>query len=692
LKNYEVIKNQPVPPKIPLKILRWYCNDDRLEEIEGDAYEIFYKLINTKGYQHAKIYYWWIVLRCFKPYAYKNSRSKKNKIYRIMYFSIFQNYIKISLRNIGRQKMFSVINMLSLTIGLSCSILIYLFIHDELSFDHMHKKYDRIFRINKVSYNKQGSPAELSPAHPMPFRDRLIQDIPEFENTARIYNGSGYVILNSDFFKQDFGFADPEIFKIFSFNFINGNPENALNQKYNAVISEDYAIKYFGKTDVIDEVLTINYNGNNHEVTVSGVVENIPYNTTFRFELLMPFQFFADEGWGADYRDYWRLAFIVVYTWMPEEVSVDQLDKKLPEIRESHYQQAGDPYENSEYTLSYQLQPLSDVHFNTTNGGALTASVDPQNNLILSALGFSILLIGCFNFVLLTMGDSTRRVKEIALRKVIGAPKNQIIIQLMVQAMVMSFIGLALALLLSYLLLPIFNDLAQKHLEFTTVFQWINILGLLGITLVTGLLSGGYPAAVISGAKITESLQNKFKLGGSNYMTKMLLTLQFTICLGLIIGTMGMLYQMDYLYSKDMGFNKEQLMVIQRNDVESDKFYNLFKDRLNNNPNIINISGSNPAFTHGGLRSEFEYEGEDIPYEIFFVDTNYINTMEMNLVAGRDFIPGSASDSTESIIVNQAFVRAIGMADPIGKPVNGLNNAGYTNPIIIGVIEDFSFR
>jgi len=677
------------PPKIARAFLHWYCNEELVEEIEGDINEEFNQKVKSSGIRKASWHYIKQVIQFFRPFTLK---KEKTNYTHINYIIMFGNYFKISLRNIANQKLFAFINILSLAIGLCCSILIYLFIQDEYSFDKMHEKGANIYRINKVSYNQSGDKVMVSPAQPMPFGRQIKQDLIEFEKSTRLEQRQGYIIDDNNFFSETFLFAEPEIFEIFSFNYLAGNKRAALNDKYSVVLSRDRALKYFGKTDAIGEEITIFYGGKNHLFTVSGVVEDIPRNSTVRFEVLLPFEFLASETSASNYRDYWRMAFLVVYTWIPEDVDLDQLRQKLPGIREQHYLEAKDPYSNSDHILSYELQPLWDVHFNQENGGVLTLSSNPKYSYILGAIAVSILIIGCFNFMLLSIGNSAKRSREIGLRKVIGGTRRQVVWQFLSEAILMSFIGFMLAILFTYLLIPIFNDLAGKSLEFANVFYPETIIGLLAITFLTGILAGSYPAFVISGIKITYSLQNKFKLGGSNYFTKSLITVQFILSIWLIIGALVMKSQIHFLNSKHLGFNKEHLLIIQRNNVPINKFYNHYKIRLVDNPRIVNISGTNPAFTHGGFSSDFEYKNETIPYNIFFVDANYIKTLEMKITSGRDFISGLSSDSTESIIVNEAFVKALGWDDPIGKPVLGLENAGYENPTIIGVVEDFNFR
>ena len=676
-------------PRLAKRFLHWYCNPELLEMIEGDINEEFNQKVESSGIRKARWHYIIQVILFLRPFTLK---KEKTKYTHINYKSMFGNYFKISIRNIANQKLFAFINILSLAIGLCCSILIYLFIQDEYSFDKMHRKGANIYRINKVSYNQNGDKVMVSPSQPMPFGRQIKHDLVEFEKSTRLDQRDGYIIDDNDFFSETFLFAEPEVLEIFSFNFLAGNKRSALNDKYNVVLSRDRALKYFGKTDVIGEEFTIFYVGKNHSFTVTGVVEDIPRNSTVRFEVLLPFEFLASETSASNYRDYWRMAFLVVYTWIPEEVDLEQLEQKLPGIREQHYREAKDPYSDADHLLSYELQPLWDVHFNQENGGVLTPSSNPMYSYILGAIAVSILMIGCFNFMLLSIGNSAKRSREIGLRKVIGGTRHQVIWQFLSEAILMSFLGFMLAIFFTYMLIPVFNDLAGKSLEFANVFYPETIIGLLAITFLTGILAGSYPAFVISGIKITESLQNKFKLGGSNYFTKSLITVQFILSIGLIIGTLIMKSQIDLLNSKHLGFNKEQLLIIQRNNVPVKKFYNHFKNRLLDNSQVINISGTNPAFTHGGFSSDFEYENETIPYNIFFVDVNYIKTLEMKIISGRDFITGLSSDSTEAIIVNEAFVKALGWDDPIGRPVLGLENAGYKNPAIIGVVEDFNFR
>jgi len=313
------------PPKIARAFLHWYCNEELVEEIEGDINEEFNQKVKSSGIRKASWHYIKQVIQFFRPFTLK---KEKTNYTHINYIIMFSNYFKISLRNIANQKLFAFINILSLAIGLCCSILIYLFIQDEYSFDKMHENGANIYRINKVSYNQSGDKVMVSPAQPMPFGRQIKQDLIEFEKSTRLEQRQGYIIDDNNFFSETFLFAEPEIFEIFSFNYLAGNKRAALNDKYSVVLSRDRALKYFGKTDAIGEEITIFYGGKNHLFTVSGVVEDIPRNSTVRFEVLLPFEFLASETSASNYRDYWRMAFLVVYTWIPEDVDLDQLRQK----------------------------------------------------------------------------------------------------------------------------------------------------------------------------------------------------------------------------------------------------------------------------------------------------------------------------------------------------------------------------
>ncbi len=681
MKNRKTIR----PPSLTRKFLHWYCPEDYLEEIEGDLSEEFNENL-LKNRFIANIKYNLQVLSFIRSLAWRRKNTRSNSINPI---AMFRNYFKLTIRNLLKQKLFAVTNIASLSIGITCVALIYLFVADEYGFDKMHEKGDRVFRLNKVSYDASGQVVNQSSSQPFLFTEAIVDDLPEIEYLTKLVRNEAEVRVGNRDFHESILVSDQNIFNVFTIPLLHGDATKALGTKFSLVINEELAMKYFGRTAVVGEPIQLSIYGEFHEFTVTAVAEKFSSNNSVEFDMLVSFDYANSEGWLHRSQN-WRMSFLVAYAYIPEKIDLERLKSKLPAIREAHYKEVGDAYANPDHTVTYGLQPLWDVHMNTQIGGVLAPSSDPIYSYILGAIAVVILLIAAINFTLLSLGRSAYRAKEIGLRKVIGANKNQLALQFQLEAIIISFLSLIFALCILYFVLPLFSDLAQKTLSFKGLLSPTPVAVLLLITICTGMFAGVYPAFVLSKLQTIAGLKNQARVGDSNWFSTSLLTAQFTLSIILVIATLGMGDQLHFLRSKHPGFNKEHLVVVDGSGAD-EKLYGHYITALNSDPNILAICGTNPAFTHGSWSSLFEYENEKIPYDIFFVDANYVETFQMALTAGRNFVSASRADSTEYILVNEAMVNALGWKDPVGRPITGLKNAGYRDPIIIGVVEDFNY-
>lgn len=678
------------PPKMALQLLRFYCKDTYLEEIEGDLAEEFAIRVKRIGSFKAKVIFWWQVISFFRPFAISEIKSPNfsNSL------AMFIHYLKVALRNYSRQKLAVAINIFSLTLGIGCAVLIYLFIQNEWSYDQFHEQKDQLYRINRVVYDGGEQIVDGIEGHPMPMAQALKEDYPEILDVCRIYDIEDYIKSGSVLLKEPFYFVDSTFFELFSFPFLKGHPATALDDQASAVITKRLAGRLFGKTEPIGQTISVFFNDRYHPFQVSGVIENIPPNSTLDFELALPFQFFENHGFGKQYKDSWSISFVRTFALLQPDVDLNALHQKTIGFCDQHFTRRNSIHQQygEESTYGEVFQPMRDIHFDPLIVSNLNEGGIRRHSYILAGIGWIILLIACINFTILAIGRSTQRVKEIGIRKVVGARARQLRFQFLGESLLLSFFGLILGIIFAQIFLPQFNDLANRPLMLNALLLPKSLLFMVGCMLLTGILAGIYPAIVLARFQPAKTISNNLKLGGTNFFTKSLVTTQFVLSIVLVVVTLVMAEQLRFMKNQDLGFDDEMLLVVGREGQDKEKFFTAYKNGLAANPNVLEVTATSPAFTHGSYRSNFEYEGKNIDYNITFVQANYLKTMGIDLVAGRNFRPGSALDSTEHMVVNQAFVDALGWDDPIGRRVEGLDNAGLENPIVIGVTNNFHFQ
>lgn len=614
---------------------------------------------------------------------------------------MFKNYIKIAFRNLKKQSLYSFINISGLAIGVAFCFLVLLFIKDELTYDAFHENKENIYRLYREPL-ADNLPYNLDIYTPLPLGQAMLNEIPEVENFTRLAPfGSMVIRTNNQLIEQSgFAFADPAIFEMFSFQFKYGTPSSALSRPNTVVVDEKVANKYFGETNPIGDFLDIRIDGEFKKMEITGVIENIPENSSIRFNLL-----FSVQTVMNNFEDYARVAESWEATRSPTFIQLNpksdlkNVREKLPgfiskymgtifdEMRdEGRYEAAGPP-------IIYNLQPLLDIHLNPDFPGAFSSPSNPMYSFILGGIALAVLLIACFNFMILAVGRSAKRVKEVGLRKVVGAQKSQLMLQFWGEAFVLTFIAFFAGIFLAEFSLPLFNELSGKQLAlFDLISSLPFISGLIALFLVTGFIAGSYPSLVLSNFKPIKSIKEKINFKGSNSFTKSLIVVQFTLTTFLLISTMVMNDQLNFLQEKNLGFSGEQVVVIPTNGLEGEQVINLYRNSMGHQQDILEITGANVSFSSGLWRRGYQYEGEIMQSAVFRVDHNYINTLEMNLIAGRDFDPLLSSDSTSSIIVNESFIKKHGLKlSDVGNSFP-IDWGWMVNPKIIGVVQDFNYQ
>ncbi len=613
---------------------------------------------------------------------------------------MFKNYFKIVFRNARKNPLYVLINIFGLAVGMAVSILIFLFVQHELSYDQYHEKADRIHRVSR-SWSNQDGEVSLHLGHAAPPFGPLIQSDfgDDVEQAVRIFNFNPLVKYGENAFEEErFFFADPEVFEVFSFHLLQGDPKTILKDADAIVVSESTAKKYFGTDNPIGKELEMVLAGQPASFQVRGVMEDMPDNSHFHADFLasmVPVVAFYG-GQEAFMSNYGSNNFST-YLLLKEGVDAKSLEAKLPEMIDRHLPESQAGIAASKGT-KLTLWPLTDIHLHSN----LDSEIEPNGNIdyvyIYLVVALFILLIACINFMNLSTARSSLRSMEVGLRKVMGADKILLVRQFMGESFVMTFISLVLALLIVYFFLPTFSDFTEKQLSLNFFENPEYLLGLASLVLVVGLVSGSYPALFLSGFSPSKVLKGAFKAGkGHENFRSVLVVGQFAISVVLIVAVLVVVRQLNFMQSKDLGFAKDDLVVLPTS-ASINENYLIIKDRLENHPGIqaVSISSRVPSgrlLDSQGGSAEVKGELSQINVRIadIHVSHDFLKTYGVPIVKGRDFDFKLASDSTEAFILNEAAIRAVGWASPeeaIGKQFQYGGRRGF----VTGVMKDFHFE
>ncbi|MGD9345817.1 MAG: ABC transporter permease [Candidatus Aminicenantes bacterium] len=608
----------------------------------------------------------------------------------LRYLSIWRNimvknYLKITIRNIKKHKGYSFINISGLAVGMACCILILLWVKDELSYDRFHENVDTIYRVTEHQYNSSGDYFPVA-VTPWPLAEALKNDFPEVIESTRLRILAGLLVSYKEkkFYERDLVAADPSFLKMFSFPLLEGDRTTALTEPNTILITEDAAGRYFGTEDPIGKILTFH---NTYDFKVTGVLEDVPHNSHIQFDFLLPFESTLREfGWT----DSWGTNNYTTYIQIADNASLQHISAKISEYLKKI---------NEQTRTKLVLQPLTDIHLHSDY--AIDLYGHTENTAIyvyaFSAIALFVLLIACINFMNLSTARSEKRSKEVGLRKVVGASRLNIISQFYGESLFLTLISFVSAIVLVYLLLPVFNNVSGKLLAFDSMREPVILIGLIGLMLITGIVSGSYPALVQSSFKPVDSIKGIVRKAssrpGKSLFRRTLVVTQFTLSIMLIVGTLIVHKQIHYMLGKKLGYEKESMVYfVKRANVRSQ--YDAFKSELLSDPNITGVTASSdvPTYTVHST-SAFSWEGKDPETNFlihqFSVDYNYIKTFNMNIIAGRDFSKDFPVDaSTQSFIVNETAVKAMALENPIGSKFMLYRNSGQ----IVGVVADFHFK
>jgi putative ABC transport system permease protein len=641
------------PPKLGQILLSYLKRYEEDHSASGDCSEEFKQRVKEVRKPRALLWYWGQVAYAIVAYS---------KLSTCIGAAMLKNYFKITWRNIKNSKVYSFINIMGLAVGMACCILILLWVQDELSYDKFHENYSNIYRTIPELQNNKVS------ANPLALAAVFKEQYPEVREITRFCFRSWLFKHGDKMFSENGAMVDAEFLKVFTFPLIKGTAEKVLEGRESIVLSERAAARYFGTQDPIGQSILIN---NNTELIVTGILKDVPPNSHLQFDFLASMKLQGDRehtSWSFEAR---------TYALLEKNVNIEDFAEKISGFVMEHDKRTNQ-------TVVLHIQPLSKVHLYSLNG------TDPIIYVyIFLTIAIAILIIACINFINLSTARSNTRAKEIGMRKVVGAERSDLIRQFIGESLILSAIALLVSVGLVSLLLPAFNNLAQKELALNFADNISTLFLLIGIILFTGLASGSYPAFLLSSFKPANILRRgKLQAGSGGFVLRKILVVgQFTATIVLIIGTIIMYKQLNYIRNKDIGLDRDHVVAIPM-DRELRQNYRSIKNEIKRNPNVINVSAARRYPTGIGHFNPVYWEGkgpEDyVTMTDASVDYDYFETLGMKIIQGRSFSEDYATDG-ENYVLNEEALRITGLESPIGKLFSCWEDEGK----IIGIVKNF---
>lgn len=685
-------ENETGPPRWALQFFRWYCHPDFAEDIEGDLIERFERKVEEGGLKPARWQFTKDVIRLFRPGIIKSLGGS----YQLNQYGMFKNYFKVGIRNVLRHKAFSFINITGLGVGIACCILIMLYVKDELSYDKYHENYDNIYRVLHT-YRHAENPGTLPPPTPQEFQvwggapvgPALKADFAEIESYFRFTSPVSLLFQYEDkrFQENNMVFGDSTAFSVFSWKLLSGDSKTALKEPNSIVLTEKIAKKYFGDEEALGKTFIID---KTESFVVTGVMEDVPSNSHFTFDGLVSMTTF--HSWRSEIFDMWGYVDFYTYFTLNKHANIATLENQIPDFLNKYIPEP----EWKDNTIAFE--PLADAYLRSEAARQPGATGSLTNLYIFSSIAAFILLIACINFMNLSTARSMERAKEIGVRKSIGAQRGALVTQFLLESVLLSVLASMLALALVLLLMPVVQDLSAKQLDLSDLFssKWIGTFAA-GVIFI-GLFAGAYPALILARFKSVQVLKGTSKASVKGLtLRKALVVFQFTLSIALIVGTAVVFSQLEYLRNHDLGFKKEQMLVIDFGwDGEVQNAIESIKSEYLNHPDVVSVSASRAVpgnfYPNAGTRVESP-DGEMIMEGpgIYEIDPDFIPAYQMEMAAGRTFSSEFPADSTQSLLLNEAAIRLYGYSNPediIGKKFSQWGREGT----VIGVVKNFNFK
>lgn len=599
------------------------------------------------------------------------------------------NYLIIAYRSFLKNKISYSINVIGLALGISGSLLLTTHIWDELTFDSFHNNKHQLYQVTRF-FKKIGQRSSTSP----PLASTMAENFPEIKSATRYYVRNGNVQVGTTAYSEKLYFVDPEFFDMFSFPLEVGEQKAILNTPDEVLITKKIAQKFFGDVSPLGKTLKIRSNdwSKDYDFTVAGILEDIPSNSSIKLSVVLPTKFLAKTNHAFRNGGYWKSIGANTFILLNHGTNLKELESKIGDLVNKNI-----PYKNSN-EREYALLPLLDIHFADIQQLFIVHS-KKSYIYILSGLALLIIVIASINSTSLSIGQSAKRTKEIGLRKSVGASRKQLIWQFLIESILTAFLAFLISIVLVILLLPAFNDILDKQLSFNIFNQPLFIILLFSLVLATGLLSGSYPALVLSKLSPDVNLRKQLTLLGNKQLITGLSTLQFIISSFLIILTFLMGKQLETIFSKNLGFKDDLVLKLDVPINRSNKLLEQYRDILNAETSILSVSGSwNRISSDKGVaynQFEFLINDEKINGKVLTIDHELINTLHVKLKKGRQINPRDTTKHYRKVLLNERFVLEAGLIDPIGTIIEfpmGESLCMFTQAEVVGVLEDFHYE
>lgn len=667
------------PPRFFQWVITRLKDYDQKFSSTGDLAEFYDYISNMSGRRRANHWYLSQILASVLPYL------RYSLLWR---WTMLKNYFWIAVRNIKKQKVFSVIKILGLSIALASCIWIYLFIKDEVSYDRFHQNADSIFSVintdNYYPYTYRHIPNAVGPA--------LKEYFPEIERSVRFSRERAIVRHGNVSFREDCYLADKDFFEMFSFRLLQGDESKVLESENAVVLTRSTALKYFPDNDALGKTLTMTFGQKKKDFAVTGIAEDPPSNSTITFGMLIRIENLAFSR-GPEALQSWTWPRCTTYIRLKKGGNPASIDARFPAFVSQYFSEvieerkASGSWNKNGETITFWLQNIKNIYLHSQEIAANQRS-DIKKSYILGGIGLLVLLIACINFINLSLGKAFTRANEIGVRKVLGAGKKNIVRQFLTESIVILSLSMILAVVLAVSFLPLFNRLASKNLSMAGALTLPNVFIFIGGAVVVGIFTGFYPGIILSNLETEKIIKGQMKLGGKNYLTKILIAVQFSASIFLIISTLTMAKQIKFIDEKDLGYKKDGVLIVEtlEREGEAERIFNLFKQKSESLASVRQISGC--AFPLGGPQGEgtLQYNNKKLKFRFSQVSHNYFATMGIKFIEGGDF-PQTFLSDVNPVIVNELFVKSFAIEDPIGKKLDSSERPAQ----IIGVVEDYHY-
>lgn len=685
------------PSKRALRFLEWFCPSYLFEGIEGDLLEQFDENVEQFGLEKANRKFCWNVLRFFRP----SIISRNNHKLKILNTMMLSNYFKITRRTMMKSKLYSFINAFGLSIGMAFCMLIYLFVQDEKSFDKFHKQGKDLYRIENYSFNTWRTSSDDEPLFDkMAYIQKAVgptlkEELSQVVFATRYNHGSsGIVRHGGKAFTEVLTYVDRDFFQMFTFDLLEGSTDAVFINEHEVVITPDIAKKYFGDVSPINQVIEIDNEGAK-SFTVVGVIAHAPANSSLVYGILINQK---SRPYYERQMNNWRNNNTPTFVQLADNIDFDSFEYNLDKVAEKymgkHTMDWEIPDEISQQDgfkpFEFQYTKLEDIHLDTSI--SWNRSSDPQYSIILGAMALLILIIACINYVSLSLTTSASRRVEVGVRKAIGAHSSQIVSQFTFESILLAIVSMLIALGLVYLFLPTFNEFTGKGITLDPT-SLIYLLGFgLASSIGLGVVAGSYPSFILSRllpAKVLKGGSTKVNSG----FAKPLVVLQYALSGFLIISSMIMYQQMEFVTSKDLGFDKEHVLVIPTQSGwsnEANKTITSLRQVLSKHSNVFSVSGTSSSFSKGYSLNGYEIDGEQKSAFTYTVDPYYLSLLDIVLLEGRNFDSNIISDSS-GVVVNEALVEDMGWENPLEEHLNWREDTVGLGAKVLGVVKDYHF-